>query len=244
MNDPEDLLDIKQAAALLNVTETSLRRWTDSGRLACLRVGARRERRFRRVDLLAFLENEPATVSPAGGAKQITIIGGLPVEGGTHLCAFYRSDAARTKLAVGFLADSTSQDTSTVLIGTSQATREVLEQLEQGRQHGKSWRAPDNVAVVEYHSTGAAQLEMLEGLFVAALRQGYRSLRVVGTEVGPFGSFSELLEYEAGYQRLSRRFPVVTLCQYDARKRSGVELCSILDRHADVFRYPVDRLVL
>ncbi len=79
---------------------------------------------------------------------------------------------------------------------------------------------------------------------MAALRRGARSVRVVGTEVGPFARFSELIEYEEGYERLSRRFPVVTLCQYDARKRSGVELCSILKHHADVFRYPVDRLLL
>ena len=60
MSDSEPLLDIEQAARFLNVSETSLRRWTNDGRLACLRVGRRRERRFRRSDLLAFMENEPA----------------------------------------------------------------------------------------------------------------------------------------------------------------------------------------
>jgi len=241
----EELLDIKQAAAFLNVTETSLRRWTNAGRLACLRVGAKRERRFRREDLLAFLDNQPATAaSAAAGIRQVTTIGGLPVESGTHLCAFYLNDAARTKLAVGFLADRTSEDSDTILLGTSQATRAVMDQLEGRGGHAGSAPAPDNVTVIEYRSHGAAQLEVLEGLFVAALRRGRRSLRVVGTEVGPFGRFSELIAYEEGYERLSRRFPVVTLCQYDARKRSGVELCSILKRHADVFRYPVDRLLL
>jgi len=240
----EELLNIKQAAALLNVTETSLRRWTDAGRLACLRVGAKRERRFRREDLLAFLENQPATASATTGIRQVTTIGGLPVESGTHLCAFYRNDAARTKLAVGFLADGSSEDGATILLGTAQATRAVMGQLEGRGGHGGSARASDNVTVIEYRSHGTAQLEVLEGLFVAALRRGSRSLRVVGTEVGPFGRFSELMEYEEGYERLSRRFPVVTLCQYDARKRSGVELCSILKGHADVFRYPVDRLLL
>ncbi len=241
----EELLDIKQAAALLNVTETSLRRWTDAGRLACLRVGAKRERRFRRADLLAFLENQPATThSATAGAGQVTTIGGLPVESGTHLCAFYRNDAARTKLAVGFLADGSSEDSDTILLGTAPATRAVMAQLEGRGGPGGSAPASDNVTVIEYSSHGTAQLEVLEGLFVAALRRGRRSLRVVGTEVGPFARFSELIEYEEGYERLSRRFPVVTLCQYDARKRSGVELCSILKRHADVFRYPVDRLLL
>lgn len=59
-SDEEDLLDIRQAARFLNVSETSLRRWTNSGRLACLRVGLKRERRFRRAHLLAFLEDQPA----------------------------------------------------------------------------------------------------------------------------------------------------------------------------------------
>ena len=171
----EELLDIKQAAALLNVTETSLRRWTDAGRLACLRVGARRERRFRRADLLAFLENQPATASTTAGIRQVTTIGGLPVESGTHLCAFYRNDAARTKLAVGFLADGSSEDSLTILLGTSQATRAVMEQLEGRGGQGGSARASDDVTVMEYRSHGAAQLEVLEGLFVAALRRGRTS---------------------------------------------------------------------
>src|SRR5258706_7304685 len=58
---PAELLDIREAAALLRVSETSLRRWTNAGRLPCLRVGGRRERRFRRGDLLAFLSGEAAT---------------------------------------------------------------------------------------------------------------------------------------------------------------------------------------
>ena len=41
-------------AELLGVSVNTVRRWTDAGRLACLRVGMKRERRFRRADLLAF----------------------------------------------------------------------------------------------------------------------------------------------------------------------------------------------
>ena len=59
----DELWDIKQAARFLQVSETSLRRWTNRGQLACLRVGLRRERRFRRADLLAFMEYQPARTS-------------------------------------------------------------------------------------------------------------------------------------------------------------------------------------
>src|SRR5882762_4380945 len=71
--DSNTLLDIASAARLLGVSETSLRRWTNSGQLACLRVGQRRERRFRRADLLAFLEDQPSNASAraevSGGPK-------------------------------------------------------------------------------------------------------------------------------------------------------------------------------
>src|SRR2546425_6977503 len=84
--DPEQLLNIKQAAELLNVSEISLRRWTNEGRLTCLRVGGRRERRFRRQDLLDFLENlDPRSADDA------VLVGGVPVQLGGNLCDLYDS---------------------------------------------------------------------------------------------------------------------------------------------------------
>ena len=53
--DTAELLDIREAAAFLRVSATSLRRWTNAGQLPCLRIGGRHERRFRRADLLAFM---------------------------------------------------------------------------------------------------------------------------------------------------------------------------------------------
>src|SRR5256885_6631251 len=86
-----ELLDIAQAAAFLHVSPMSLRRWTNSGRLSCCRVGGRRERRFRRADLLALLERngEPARAPPAPG----------------HLCGLYTTLAARERRAAAFLAE-------------------------------------------------------------------------------------------------------------------------------------------
>ena len=49
------LLDVREAAQFLRVSETSIRRWTDSGKLKCYRVGEARHRRFTRENLLDFL---------------------------------------------------------------------------------------------------------------------------------------------------------------------------------------------
>lgn len=48
------LLDVKDAAAFLNVSEMTIRRWTNSGRLKCYRLGGRRDRRFQKSDLDEF----------------------------------------------------------------------------------------------------------------------------------------------------------------------------------------------
>src|SRR5256885_13489364 len=91
--DPERLVNTKQAAELLNVSEISVRRWTNEGRLACRRVGGRRERRFRRQDLLDFLENLDRRVGDA------VLVGGVPVSPGGHLCGLYDSGLGRVRLA-------------------------------------------------------------------------------------------------------------------------------------------------
>lgn len=56
--DPE--LSLHEAAAVLNLSKATLRRYTDQGRLACVRT-AGGQRRFRLSDLLAFLEREERT---------------------------------------------------------------------------------------------------------------------------------------------------------------------------------------
>src|SRR5438093_12327024 len=91
MTQQSELLDIAQAAAFLHVSQMSLRRWTNSGRLPCFRVGGRRERRFRRADLLAFLERSGEPIRAPKGQ-------GL-------LWGWYTRTAARRRQARTFQAD-------------------------------------------------------------------------------------------------------------------------------------------
>src|SRR4030088_1059828 len=83
-----ELLDIREAAEFLRVSETSLRRWTNAGRLPCLRIGGRRERRFRRADLLTFVGSGNATAAA------------LPRN---HFCHLYTSDLDRARVGAAFL---------------------------------------------------------------------------------------------------------------------------------------------
>lgn len=49
------LLTVAEAAEYLNVSKGTIRRWTNEGRLSCLRVGARKERRFVESELLKLI---------------------------------------------------------------------------------------------------------------------------------------------------------------------------------------------
>lgn len=73
----EGLLTISEAAEYLNVSKVTIRRWTNSGTLACVRVGVRKERRFLESELRKLISEPEVGVDRAATTKRI---------GGTHCC--------------------------------------------------------------------------------------------------------------------------------------------------------------
>jgi excisionase family DNA binding protein len=239
MTDKPELLDIRQAAALLQVSAASLRRWTNAGLLASFRVGGRRERRFRHADLLAFLESHPAaghTAPPLGTA----------VRG--HLCGFYLSDDARVRAAARFLADGLRAG-GVSFLGAEPAVRDrILAQVERQWPSVPRDIKAGRLVLARYADSAAAQLEFWHTRFTATPAAGTRPLCVVGDVSGGRlarqNDFVEVLEYEREYDRaVARRFAVDTLCLYDARTLSGVETAELLGLHDDGFRHPVEQIV-
>ncbi|MFZ5623344.1 MAG: MEDS domain-containing protein [Gemmatimonadota bacterium] len=247
MDEAGELLDIVQAARFLNVSETSLRRWTNEGRLACLRVGRRRERRFRQQDLLAFLENQPAAgTEGAAGSGSVQEAAGLAYPSGTHLAAFYASDDGQVSQAVAFIADGLRPFSTTFVLAGASARAAILAHLERGRGSVRTDTESGRLVLANYGDSVAAQLDFLESAFIAAMRTGARSLRLVAD----LRTFADVITpdvlpaYEAAYDHLiAHRFPVVTLCQYDVRHFSGLDVFKALQGHPNTLNYPADRLL-
>lgn len=256
MSQRDELLDVQEAARFLRVSETSLRRWTRSGRLTCLRVGQRRRRRFRLTDLQAFLEVQPAgravreqppvPIRPRRSKppdRGITV-GGVSLRYGTHLSALYSDDVGRVRLAAGFLADGLRARSVCFLVAEPRVRAEILTHL--GHQRMAVQVRAGHLVLSDYAATPEAQYDYFESSFVDALAAGAESLRAVG-DVGPLTqrlTREQIVQYEAGYDRLiAPRFPVVTLCLYDARTSSGLDVHAVLNVHKDNFRYPVERLL-
>ena len=242
MNDRDPLLDIRAAARFLQVSETSLRRWTNQGRLACFRVGGRRERRFRRSDLMAFMEGQShrhlAGVAGATQREARKIVDPRP-DGGhaTHGCAFYSSEREQATQAARFLSDGLHPEVVHFLVVAPQARRSILARIEARRPSVQADIDAGRLVLSEYSTSVDAQIEYWEIAFERAVSAGASQLRVVGDVTGaPFageGDVDVALGYEEQYERiLSQRFPVTTVCQYDARPLRGLDVVRLLHGHA------------
>jgi len=178
---------------------------------------------------MAFVESQ-STATPAG-----------------HLCGLYTTDLARARQAARLLGDGLDAGSVCFLAAEPDVRERILAQLARRRPSLQRVLGDERLIVTEYADVAAAQLKYWETRFETATRNGARSIRVVGDVSGaPLArgaDFNRVLEYEAAYERLSRRFAVATVCMYDARSHSGLETTAVLALHPDLFRQPVAHLV-
>ncbi|SFP83521.1 transcriptional repressor of dcmA and dcmR [Nitrosomonas cryotolerans] len=247
-NVTESLLNIKQAAKILNASEISLRRWSDSGKLTCLRIGVKRERRYRLTDLRAYLEQDqvPANMVPFEHApSRIAHIDleGITINYGSHLCAFYDTDLGRLKLALPFLLGGLQAGNRCFVVATAEVQSIILNELRDVRSDIDQDVENGHIVLTEGMADSTALYTFFENAFMNANKQGIQGLRVLGdmawTLQKGMGT-DELNDFETRYnQGLGHHFPVVSLCQYDARLFSGIAILGALKCHGDTFHYPL-----
>jgi excisionase family DNA binding protein len=251
MTEADELLDIGEAARFLNVSETSLRRWTNAGAMPCLRVGLRRERRFRRDDLLAFMEHQPSRASrPDVPPRAVPVAAPLAHTSawthGDHISGFYASDLGLITLAIRFILDGLLEGSMVYVVASKRSNRRIGRYLGEKRPGIERDIADKRLLFCEYQHGPKAQIRDIELHMKKSAAAGIQSFRVFGDiwEMRRRVSAGKFAEYEAAYDQLiARRYPVVTLCAYDARRFSGVGLLDALKAHRDTFRYPLERVL-
>lgn len=257
----EELLNIKQAAALLNVSEVSLRRWTNAGILPCVRVGKRRERRFRRPELEAYLagtRNMPGAAAgdASAAAKAAALpdaapavsIDGMTLPAGSHLCVIYKSEPGRLRLAARFLRDGLAAGEACVLAGDSAGEGRLWQALVGSGADVDALSRDKRLILLDDTLSSAAELcDRLERCFIEALGRGARVVRVVADMAWALDaglSEAALLEFERRYDHeVAPRYPAVSLCLYDARRFSGLGVVGALQAHPHDFRHDLSRLI-
>ena len=233
VQESDTLLNTKEAAKLLRVSEASIRRWSDSGLLPARRVGGRHERRFRRSELDLFL-------GEAKGEKTLTL-GGVTVPLKGHYAPIYSTDAGALRLTVPFLADGLNAGQPCFLVASGRILERYARLL--AADYGIDLdEAIKSGRLVLLDWPGASATDVIanwEQLFAKALARGKSMMRVAGdmaAERHMFASEAEMMAYEEAYDRMARRFPVVTLCAYDAREFGGETILRMLKAHPDMFQ--------
>lgn len=253
MNNTDDLLTIKQAAKLLNVSEMSLRRWTNSGKLACVRVGAHRSRRFQREDLMQFLEKQEASppVESSFQHKMPTqieasiLLEGISINYGSHLCSLYDNITGLKKLAVPLLAEGLKNNDVCFLVAKPAIQSELINELQIAGCRITAAIDSKQLIITDGESNKEKMLKYLQENFNEVSRRQNKSMRLVGDmswAIEKGWSLAEILDYESIFNStLGHQFPIVSLCQYDVNVFSGAGVLGALRCHEDTFDYPLNR---
>ena len=234
----DSLLNTKEAARLLRVSEASIRRWSDAGLLPARRVGRRRERRFEPSELERFLgessgerQKVPASVLGLGGVS-------IPLRG--HYAPIYSTDAGGLRLTVPFLADGLRAEQACFLAASGEVLNRYATALADEGIDFEAATQSGQLAILNWPGANAAEvIAKWEQLFAKALAGRPSMLRVAGDmacEQHMFPSEAEMMAYEEAYDRMARRFPLVTMCAYDARQFSGETILRMLKAHPDMLQ--------
>ena len=235
------LLNTAEAARFLRVSQASVRRWSDSGLLHARRVGRRRERRFTEMDLSRFLVPASAALKATqGGVPNEVFIGGTAVPVYGHIATFYSSDAGRLRLTVPFLQEGLLQGQPCFLAAGGNVLDAYVTALRdaEGVDFDAAVRSGMIVIVGGPGANVDAALAFWERVLSKALSAGPTLMRVVGEMVSErtlFTSDDEMIGYEIAFNVIAKRFPTVTLCQYDARAFPGAVLLNALRAHPDLY---------
>jgi excisionase family DNA binding protein len=236
----DSLLNTKEAARTLRVSEASIRRWNDSGLLPGRRVGGRRERRFELSELQRFLGETTGGRQPALPLPASLSLGGVSVPVRAHFAPIYSTDLSGLRLSVPFLADGLRAGQTCFLAATGAVLDRYANALASERAIDVD-AATQNGQLVVIAGPGGSAAEAIanwEQQFAKALESRPTMLRIVGEmacERLMFASDADMMAYEEAYDLMIRRFPAVTLCPYDAREFGGETILRVLKAHPDMF---------
>ncbi|MEM8564740.1 MAG: MEDS domain-containing protein [Pseudomonadota bacterium] len=241
--DETALLNITDAAIYLNVSKATLRRWTDAGRLHCLRIGARKERRFRQTDLDNLVDGSmidrdvDAVLTPDRKAEVSTHC--------RHQCVISNTPDEEWAILGPAILQALLAGAQVLLIDASDR-RVRLEQLLRERKMELSdvLEAQRLICVSieeSYRLCGAFRWDRavayIESMILAAKARGFTEVLVIGANCGqaePDKAYyaAQMKLYEAGLDDMLQRHPEATvLCPYNTGELTAEEMVQGIMTH-------------
>jgi len=251
MPEKQRFLTITEAAEFLQVSETSLRRWTNNGTLRCFRVGGRNERRFLKEDLLAFMqkidlqldEQEPESETYFDTLSEMDS-DSLSVE--RHVCLFFKNheeqwqmmhpyifEHLRAGVPVLYIQDSTSPERLKELLSAEGfpvddlISRGLLKIL-----------PPTEAYLLTGRFDAQRMLAFMESAILGAFASGHDRVFLTGEMTWSLPNTpgaESMMQYEALLNPIVDKYPGVTIvCQYDLKRFDGPSVLEALLTHPSV----------
>jgi len=146
-----------------------------------------------------------------------------------HYPTFYSTDEGRARMALPFLRDGLRLGQPCFLAASGPVAERYKAALPAGA----------GLTIVDGPGQSVEEaLAFWERTMWNAIESGASVIRVVGEmacEREHFSSEAEMMRYELAYNSIARRFPVVSLCQYDVREFRGEIVFEAFKAHPDVY---------
>jgi len=219
----EHLLDIKETAQVLNVSEMSIRCWTNSGKLDCYRAGGLRERRFHMRGLEEFLhDSENHSLKPLG-------IGGHKVPDGSHLTHFYSGRADALRVSIPYLLEGIEQKEALLVVMPPERGREILDDMKQQGHPVGDWLKSGRLSISAGMDSPEEMIQYLVGFAVRT-----QKFRVLGDMIWTVRKGWDLAGLRVLEQAPTLMPPVengLLLCQYSLEDFSGAAIMMAAETH-------------
>ena len=215
----ERLLNIKDAAEFLNVSEITIRRWTNAGKLKCYRVGGKRERRFYMSDLKELLQdfgNRP--LKPLG-------FEGQKGPDGSHMTHFY-------SVSIPYILEGIKQDETILSVMPPDRNEELALRIEGLGYPVNNWIKDKRLCLFSGMNTPE---EM--GKYLADFTAGANGVRVLGDMIWTVRNGWDLEMLGAFERPHSQKPPLkngLFICQYSLEDFTGIVIMMAAEYHRQV----------
>lgn len=244
-----NLLTIEDAAGYLNVSKISLRRWTNSGRLRCLRLGVRGERRFSKADLDEFLAARGAAPRKTNAVAPAAIDDAQPGatvprrSNGNHVSLHFSNSDEQYAMLRPYLLKHVRLRAPILYICDSTPPERLLDLMRSDGLEPDELMRRGLLRVVPssdvYLLDGGFSTERALALIENSIREmlsGGRNTAFVSGEMSWYFSgetgVEEILDYEQRVNGIADRYPQVTIvCQYSIERFDSAMTLGTLCAH-------------
>lgn len=222
----EGMLDIKEAAEFLHVSEMTIRRWTNSGALKCYRVGGKRERRFHMRDLEEFLNGlHNQKMMPLGYR-------GLRTPDGSHMTHFYSGQNEALEVSAAFVLSGLEGREAVLAVMPPERGRNLKNVLQ---RKGRSIDRDIQKGRFSFSSGLDSPREMIR--YLADFAERAEKFRVVGDMVWVLEKgwdLRALTDLEEAADFMPRSEGGLLLCQYSLTDFTGSHIMMATESHEHV----------